>query len=146
MDIARIVNPDYFAVQDVAGHKLHEVTASYLSGLTVPERRTVFQGVSDYISKAMPVRDLTIDGKEYTFSGQVDLADDNETEIDERVFHPDALELLLFPRIWRNGEWADHDGLDDALPTLMQPDDRAKAYDDGYDFEPVPDGYVQEGN
>ena len=145
-DIARVVRPDHFTVQDVVGHKVHDVTATYLSGLTLVERRQVFQAVSDYVSRAMPVRDITVDGKEFLFSGQVDLDEDNVTERDERIFHPDAMELLMFPRIWRNGEWADHDGLDDALPTLMQPDDRAKAYDDGYDFEPVPDGYVREGN
>ena len=124
MDIARLVSPDYFSVQDVAGHQFHDITASYLSGLTLPERRTVFQGVSDYISKAMPVRDLTIDGREYLFSGQLDLADDNVTEVDERVFHEDGLELLLFPRVWRNGGWADHDGIEDALP-LFHPENLA---------------------
>ena len=40
-------------------------------------------------------------------SGRVQLKEDNRTEDDQRMMKPDALEVMMFGKIWREGEWDD---------------------------------------
>ena len=101
-DICRIIRPDYYTNQQMLGHSSVGVTASYMGGLTINEKFGLFQDVSDYISRSMPAG---IAGQEY--SGRVQLKEDNRTEDDQRMMLPDALEVLMFGKIWREGEWHD---------------------------------------
>ena len=115
--ICRNVGSDYYTTKDAMGHKINDITADYIGDMAMKDKRILFQKVSDYVSTAMPAENLIVDGKKYNFSGLDDVEDDNLTPKDERVFHPDALELLMFPNnIWRNGKWQEHDGILDALP------------------------------
>jgi integrase len=115
--ICRNVGSDYYTTKDAMGHKINDITADYIGDMSMKDKRIIFQKVSDYVSTSMPVKDLIINGKNYNFSGIDDMEDDNTTPRDERVFHPDALELLMFPNyIWRKGAWYEHEGIADALP------------------------------
>ena len=115
--ICRNVGSDYYTTKDAMGHKINDITADYIGDMSMKDKRILFQKVSDYVSTSMPVEDLLIDGKKYNFSGIDDVEDDNSTPRDERVFHPDALEILMFPKnIWRKGAWQEHGGILDALP------------------------------
>tara|TARA_R110000851_G_scaffold289174_1_gene443311 strand:- start:112 stop:1557 length:1446 start_codon:yes stop_codon:yes gene_type:complete len=115
--ICRSVGADFETTKDAMGHKINDVTADYIGDMSEKDKKILFQKVSDYVSTSMPVEDLLIDGKKYNFSGIDDVEDDNSTPRDERVFHPDALEILMFPKnIWRKGTWQEHDGILDALP------------------------------
>ena len=114
-DIARVVRPDFLTVKEALGHSINDVTADYLSGLTLNEKRMLFQDVSDYVSRSMPLENLTVDGTRIpAFDGQQTLKDDNRTEVDNRAFNNHAVEVLMFDRIWREG-WMDSDGLPMAL-------------------------------
>ena len=102
-DISRAIRPDYYTNQQMIGHASIGETSKYLGGLPLNEKRGLFQDVSDYISISMPIG---IGGIE--FSGKVELKEDNRTEDDQRMWMPDALEVLMFDKIWREGEWLDH--------------------------------------
>ena len=115
--ICRNVGSDYYTTKDAMGHKINDITADYIGDMAMKDKRILFQKVSDYVSTAMPVEDLVVNGKKYNFSGIDDVEDDNVTPRDERMFHPDSLEILMFPEnIWRKGKWVEHDGILDALP------------------------------
>ena len=115
-DVAYAVRPDFFSQKQAMGHKVNDITLSYMSSLSMVQKRQLFQGISDYVSRSMPVDNLTVNDKQYVFSGKEDLADDNVTIFDDRIFHVDALELMMFKTIWRDGEWIEHGGIEDALP------------------------------
>lgn len=127
-DISRRCRPDEYTTAESLGHTVNTVTAMYLSGLSLPEKRSLFQDISDHVSRSMPVEGLEVGGEKYSFSGQEDLEEDNRTEIDERVFHVDGLELQMFPeKIWRQGEWVEHGGIEDALPLADLADNNRKS-------------------
>ena len=64
----------------------------------------------------MPCDDLSVNGKSLTFTGTKTLSEDNVSELDDTIFTADAVELLMFPeKIWRNGGWVEHGGIEEAV-------------------------------
>ena len=114
-DIVSIEGADFYTTQLAMGHTVHAVTADYLGEMSLRKKTLLFQKVSNWLSQSMPLENLIINGKEFSFSGNLDMEEDSETDRDGRAFKKDALELLLFPnRIWRKG-WIEHDGFEDAV-------------------------------
>ena len=115
-DIVYRTKRDFYATQQMMGHSGHSITAQYLEELDLVERRKTIQRVSDFVSQAMPVEGLEIGGVAIKASGLEDLDEDGTSSIDERVFMPNGLEYLMFPkRVWRKNQWWEHGGIDDAL-------------------------------
>ena len=55
-------------------------TAQYLGEMSLPDKTKLFQEVENWLSMSMPLLGLTINGKEYNFTGMTIMDDDNENE------------------------------------------------------------------
>ena len=97
------------------GHTVNSVTAQYLGDMSIQKKTKLFQDVSNWLSQAMPLEGLTVDGEPFSFSGMDEMEEDSETKKDGHGWNKDALEILMFPeRIWRTG-WTEHNGFEDAV-------------------------------
>ena len=68
---------------------------------------------------SMPLLGLTINGKEYNFTGMTIMDDDNENEKNDSGWNKNALEILMFPKlIWRQNGWISHNGIEDAIDII----------------------------
>ena len=115
-DIVYRTKRDFYATQQMMGHSRHSITAQYMDELDLVEKRKTIQKVSDFVSQSMPVEGLEISGVAIKASGLEDLDEDGTSSTDERVFMPNGLEYLMFPkRVWRKNQWWEHGGIDDAL-------------------------------
>ena len=113
--IVHKADPDFLSSQQALGHKLDQVTANYIGEMDINEKRKLFQKVSDLISTSMPCDDLSVNGKSLTFTGTKTLSEDNVSELDDTIFTADAVELLMFKKIWRNSGWVENEGVELAV-------------------------------
>ena len=114
-DIVSIEGYDFYSTQLAMGHTVNSVTAQYLGDMSIQKKTKLFQDVSNWLSQAMPLEGLTVDGEPFSFSGMDEMEEDSETKKDGHGWNKDALEILMFPeRIWRTG-WTEHNGFEDAV-------------------------------
>jgi len=87
--------------------------------MSLPDKTKLFQEVENWLSMSMPLLGLTINGKEYNFTGMTIMDDDNENEKNDSGWNKNALEILMFPKqIWRQNGWISHNGIEDAIDII----------------------------
>ena len=90
------------------GHTLDDMTSEYQEEMPMYKKKEYLQKVSDMCSRLMPIE---INGE--LLSGEWREYEGESSQVSG--FVPDALEHMLFSKVWRNGKWEKSKDLDELI-------------------------------